>query len=32
MPEMIAEGNKDIESEVFNKQIWLTIKKLYHEK
>ncbi|MBK7227309.1 MAG: zeta toxin family protein [Ignavibacteriales bacterium] len=31
-PKMIAEGNKDVESEVFNKQIWLTIKDLYHEK
>jgi predicted ABC-type ATPase len=31
-PDIVVEGNKDLELEIFNKQIWSTIKEIYNEK
>ncbi len=31
-PEIISEGIKDLELEIFNEQIWTTIKEVYYEK
>lgn len=32
LPEMISEGIKELELEVFNEQIWATMKKFYYGK